>query len=73
MLHELKKEALHRTPDEMPQKEWRTIIERMIFCFSETAKLKHKKDKEKCVYREELKREGFELFVKYFDNLGGIL
>ena len=67
MLREFKRRSSESTPDGMSHEEWDAILARMIFCFSEMhPPLATTDDDEKKGYREKLKREGFELFSKYY-------
>ena len=68
MLQEFKRKSHGCVPMQMSQKEWNTILDRMIFCFSEMKK-SISGDEKKQKYSEEMKKEGFELFGKYFYDL----
>ena len=52
------------------KKESNVVFDRMSFCFSEIQKLGYTFDEEELVYRENLKKEGFELLNKNFWDLG---
>jgi len=58
--------------------EWQSVLDRMIFCFTEmnddTCSMKNEYDEEYSrlkieEYKNNMKNEGFELFSKYFWNL----
>ena len=70
MLQEFRRKSAG-IPMGMSPQDWYSIIERMIFCFSEMTKPfgTIKENKEMKEYRERMKKEGFELFCKYFGNL----
>jgi hypothetical protein len=53
----------------MTWEEWQAILDRIIFCFTEMRKLSDTWEDDKRARREELKKEGFDLFFKYFESL----
>ena len=70
MLREFKRRSSESVPDGLSHEEWDAILARMIFCFSEMhPPLATADDDEKKAYREKMKKEGFELFCRYYNYL----
>jgi hypothetical protein len=46
-----------------------SILDRMIFYFSEMSRFTFHHDKLSVAHRDKMKKEGFELFFKYFEAL----
>ena len=54
----------------MTSEEWDSILNRMIFCFSEMNKISDSWDDKEIEYYRELQKEGLTLFVENFGFLG---
>jgi len=83
--HKDQDDYLDDEAEKMVMDKWNKTLDRMIYCFNEanedkcskrneydykTEKEAHlNKEKEITLYREEMLKEGFELFRKYFHNL----
>lgn len=63
-LYYFENKKLYEIADKWCRNRWKEILERMIFLFDESTN-----DDNDYEYQEKCRKEGLELFVKYFDNL----
>ena len=68
MLQEYKRKTYYR-PRGMSHEERDEILDRMIFCFSEMPRKTDNETNKQKAHREKMKKEGFALFCKYFEQL----